>query len=271
MSPRGAWIRTSRTWLELACETYWSPESTCRYHSRKKTTANSTSAMPPSTAMRSASEGLIGGRRSSGSWITAWPPFDPRARGGSHRQAGRSPRTPSLLVAVTSPRRPIRRRRGESSVAAWVGGWSRKRAESRSGPRAATASQLVGQRRRQPATRQGEDGQRDERVDEDGGDDLAHEQQAHRRVDAEQELDDPVAALGQQGGGGADGERHERPLGRARLAPATGPVADEQQHQRREPERLHEREVEEQAGPEADHRAGHRAAQQPRGHHDQRR
>src|SRR3954454_21450227 len=166
-------MRTSRTWLELACETYWSPDRTCRYHRRKQTTANSTSAMPPSTAMRRARAGLIGGRRSSGSWITAWPPFDPRARGGSHRQAGRSPLTRSLLVAATSPRRPIRRRRGESSVDAWVGGWSRERAESGSGPGAATASQLIGQRRRQPAARHGEDGQRDERVDEDGGDDLA--------------------------------------------------------------------------------------------------
>src|SRR4051812_39267499 len=157
-------MRTSRTWLELACETYWSPDSTCRYQSRKKTTANSTRAMPPSTAMRRAREGLIGGRRSSGSWITAWPPFDPRARGGSHRQAGRSPRTQSLLVAATGPRRPIRRRRGESSAGAWVGGWSRQWAQAGAGARAAAAAQLVGQRRRQPAAGQGEDGQRDERV-----------------------------------------------------------------------------------------------------------
>src|SRR4051794_13128756 len=271
ISPRGAWMRTSRTWLELACETYWSPDSTCRYQRRKKTTANSTSAMPPRTAMRRVRAGLIGGRRSSGSWITAWPPFGPRARGGSHRQAGRSSRTPSLLGAMTSPRRPIRRRRGESSVGAWIGGRSRERAQSRSGPRAATTAQLVGQRWRQPAARDREHGQRDERVDEDGGDDLAHEQQADRRVDAEQELHDPVAALGHQRGGRPDGERHERALRVARLAQAPGQVADQQQHQRRQPERLDEREVEEQPRAEADDGAGHRAAEQPGGHDDERR
>src|SRR3954470_1032795 len=139
-------MRTSRTWFWLAWETYWSPDRTCRYQRRKKTTANSTSAMPPMTAMRRAREGLIGGRRASGSWITG----------------------------------------------------SREGAQSGPGARATAAAQLVGQRRRQPAAGQGEDGQRDERVDEDGGDDLAHEQQADRRVDAEQELDDPVAALRHQ-------------------------------------------------------------------------
>src|SRR4051794_7163883 len=257
-------MRTSRTWFWLACETYWSPDSTSRYHRRKNTMAKSTSAMPPMTAMRRASEGLIGGRRSSGSWITtAWPPFGPRARGGSHRQAGRSPRTQSLLVAGTSPRRPIRRRRGESSAGAWVGGWSRQWAQAGAGARAAAAAQLVGQRRRQPAAGQGEDGQRDERVDEDGGDDLANQQEADRRVDAEEELDDPVAALGHQRRDRADGERHERALRVARLAQAAGPVADEEQHERRQPKRLDQREVEEQPGAEADDGAGHRAAQQP--------
>src|SRR4051794_4562810 len=89
MSPRGAWMRTSRTWLELAWETYWSPESTCRYHSRKKTTANSTSATPPITATRNAIDGLIGGGRASGSWITT-AARGPGGRGGGGGGASRA-------------------------------------------------------------------------------------------------------------------------------------------------------------------------------------
>src|SRR5436305_5170701 len=173
MSPRGAWMRTSRTWLELACETYWSPERTCRYHRRKKTTAKRTSATPPSTATRRAICGLIGGRRSSGSWIIA---------------------------------------------CAWVAGRAcSQRDETWSGGAAASAHR-VGQRWVQPAPRDRVDRWRDERVDEDGGDDLAEQQPADRGVDAEQELHDRVAELRAQRRRGADRQQRERALRVTHLA-----------------------------------------------------
>ena len=65
MSPRGASMRSLRTRLSRALETASSPVSTCRYQSRKKTIPNSTNAIPPSTATRHASWGVIGRTRSS--------------------------------------------------------------------------------------------------------------------------------------------------------------------------------------------------------------
>ena len=65
MFPRGASIFTLRTRLSRASLTYSSPLSTCRNQSRKKMIANSTNATPPRMATRTASCGVIGGRRSS--------------------------------------------------------------------------------------------------------------------------------------------------------------------------------------------------------------
>ena len=65
-SPRGAATSTLRTRLTVAALTYWSPESTCRNHRRKKMIANRPSAKLPTTATRRASCGVNVGRRSSG-------------------------------------------------------------------------------------------------------------------------------------------------------------------------------------------------------------
>jgi len=65
MFPRGASILILRTRFWRAWDTYSSPVSTCRNHRRKKTIANSTKATPPSTATRTASCGVMAGRRSS--------------------------------------------------------------------------------------------------------------------------------------------------------------------------------------------------------------
>jgi hypothetical protein len=62
-SPRGAGTTMSRTRLSLAWVRYLSPESTCRYQSRKKTIANIARAIPAITATRSASWGVIGALR----------------------------------------------------------------------------------------------------------------------------------------------------------------------------------------------------------------
>ena len=70
-SPRGAGKGMSRTRLLLASARYWSPESTWRNHSRKKTIAKRVNATPPKIATRSASCGVIAGRRSSEPPITA--------------------------------------------------------------------------------------------------------------------------------------------------------------------------------------------------------
>src|SRR5207248_5735591 len=48
------------------CWTYFSPERTCRYHRRKKITANNAIASPPRIATRSASRGETGRRGSLG-------------------------------------------------------------------------------------------------------------------------------------------------------------------------------------------------------------
>ena len=122
ISPRGAWMRTSRTWFSLASTRYWSPESTCRNQSRKKTIANSASAIPPRTATRQASCGVIGGRRSPTGSIM-------RARSAS------SPACAGPAAAARAPRRTAwrRRRRGSSGseresqrrTIAWTGSASR--------------------------------------------------------------------------------------------------------------------------------------------------
>ena len=95
--------------------------------------------------------------------------------------------------------------------------------------------------------------------------------QRDRRVDAEQELHEREADAEGERRGGADGERHERPLGVARLAQAPGAVADAEQHERGDAERLQRDDVGEQADAEAEDAARQRAAQQADGHDEQRR
>ena len=73
ISPRGAAIDTSLTRLTVAALTYWLPVRTCRNQSLKKMIANSASATLPAIATRSASCGVIGGRRSSGVWAITNP------------------------------------------------------------------------------------------------------------------------------------------------------------------------------------------------------
>jgi hypothetical protein len=71
--------------------------------------------------------------------------------------------------------------------------------------------------------------------------------------------------------GGAGRERHERPLGVACLAQAPGGVADCEQHQRGDAERLQRDVVGEEADAEAEAATRQRPAQQADGHHEQRR
>src|SRR5688500_24247 len=145
MSPRGAGTTMSRTWLFDASARYLSPESTWRYHSRKNTIANMASAIPASMATRSASCGVMGGRRSSWSWSTASGPLlRPRDRGQAAGDVG-----------------------------------------------AATATaRILGQHAQQEAAHEGVDGHGQDGVDGDGDEYVAQEQQAHRRVHPEEELDD---------------------------------------------------------------------------------
>ena len=63
----------------------------------------------------------------------------------------------------------------------------RRQAAGRVGA-APAAARVLGQRGQQPAAHERVDRQRDERVEQDRRDDLAHQQEADRRVDAEQEL-----------------------------------------------------------------------------------
>ena len=73
--PRGAWMRSSRTRLTVACARNLSPDRTCRYQRRKKTIAKRANATPPRIATRSASWGVIGARRSvEGSIIISGSP-----------------------------------------------------------------------------------------------------------------------------------------------------------------------------------------------------
>src|SRR3954469_7885588 len=235
--PRGAWTVSSRTRLSRACLRYWSPERTCRYQRRKKTMPNSAKARTPRTATRSASCGGIGRE--------APPP------GFGGLQGGRG----------APPRRWDRWR----SCAA-----ERRQAAGRVRPAPAPA-RVVGQGRHQPAAHDRVDDARDERVQQDRREDLPHEQEAHRRVDPEQELDHRVADRRQGGRGRADGERHDRALRVPQLEQAAGPVPDRHVDERGEPERLHEREVDEQADAEAEDGARDRTdGQADRGDHERR-
>ena len=105
-------------------------------------------------------------------------------------------------------------------------------------------------------------GMRQQRVEHDHEQDLAHEQERDGRVDAEQELEHGEADRGDRRRGGADRHGHEA-VGRvAQLAQPPRAVADAEQHERGQPHRLREHGVGEQADPEAEARAGDRAAEQ---------
>ena len=78
------------------------------------------------------------------------------------------------------------------------------------------------------------------------------QQEADRRVDAEQELHEREADERDRRRGGADRERHERALRVAQLAQAAGAVADGRAAPARRPERLQQRDVDEQADAEAE-------------------
>src|ERR1044072_6927437 len=56
--PRGASIRTERSWLSSAAWRYCGPESTCSAHSRKKSTPKTARATAPRIPMRRASCGV---------------------------------------------------------------------------------------------------------------------------------------------------------------------------------------------------------------------
>ena len=60
----------SRVTLAVALAAFWVPVSTCRYHSRKAITPNSTNTTTPSTPTRRVSCGGSGVRRCSGASIT---------------------------------------------------------------------------------------------------------------------------------------------------------------------------------------------------------
>ena len=72
----------------------------------------------------------------------------------------------------------------------------------------------------------------------------------HRRLDAEQELQEAEHDERDEGAGRAGGERQERGLRVADgLAQAAGEVADDDVDERRDAERLQQRDVDEQARP----------------------
>src|SRR6185312_14845334 len=146
----------------------------------------------------------------------------------------------------------------------------RRQAAGRVGP-APAAARILGQGREQPAADDRVDDARDHGVEQDRREDLADQQEAHGRVDAEQELHDRVADRRDRGRRGADGEGHERPLRVAQLEQPAGPVADRDVDERRQAQRLDEREVDEQADAEAEHGARDRADHQAdRGDHERR-
>src|ERR687896_1047470 len=92
ISPRGACTLISRSWLFFASATYLSPDSTCRYQSRKKMTAKAASAMPPTIATRTASCGVSVGRRSLSRYIAALDLHAPQAeRAGLARRLPAAP------------------------------------------------------------------------------------------------------------------------------------------------------------------------------------
>ena len=175
--------------------------------------ANIASAKLPTIATRSASCGVIGGRPILGRL--------------GHRRA---------LAAIWPSRSDGLLQRAEP--AGRVGA-------------PAPAARVVGQRRVDDPAHDRVDRQRDQRVDEHGHEDLLEQQQADRRVDAEQELDQRHPDPGDGGRGGAGRQRDEAVGGVAQLAQAPGPVADRDVQQRGDAERLDEHRVDEQPGGEA--------------------
>ena len=156
--PRGASTLTSRTRLSLASARYLSPDSTCRYQRRKKMIANSTSAIPPRIATRSASCGVTTmrlsplGRYISDQASSARSVRVDRARRRGRRSSIRSgaqeraarPRTP----AVASKR--VHERADERSRGSRAGSRSSRpragtaRARSRRRSRASASSPPIG-------------------------------------------------------------------------------------------------------------------------------
>ena len=188
-SPRGAAMSIWRTRLTVAALTYWSPESTWRNHRRKKMMANSPSAKLPTMATRRASCGVSGGRRSSGGAVIGRPGWS---------------------VDLAQP----------------LGG-ALERAEAAGGVGAAPApAGIVGERRVDDAAHRRVHRQRDQRVDEDRDQQLLQEQEAHRSVDAEQELDERHADARHRRRRRARRQRHQPVRGVAQLAQAPRPVAD---------------------------------------------
>ena len=96
------------------------------------------------------------------------------------------------------------------------------------GRTAAAAPRRLRQGGREDAAHERVDGQREQRVDEDGREDLAEQLEADRRLDAEQELHDREDDERHRGAGRAGGERQQRRLaGRAtvsRRRPAKWPT-----------------------------------------------
>src|SRR6476659_3534683 len=186
MSPRGAGTTTSRMRLLFACARYLSPERTWRNHRRKKMIANIVSAIPPRIATRRASCGVIGGRRSSGSWswsISRCSIPGPRGHGGAPDRAGQGSRAQPLPAAKASPMTQIQRRDCASSVVVGVGGRAslcpRDRAEPAGGVGAPpAAARVVGQQRKQEAPDDAVDRQGDDRVDRDRDEYVAKQQPA---------------------------------------------------------------------------------------------
>ena len=120
-SPRGASILTLRTRFSRAWLTYSSPVSTCRNQRRKKMIANSTNATPPSTATRTASCGVIGGRRSStGDGMCG------RLRPAERAQAA------CRVRAAAAAARVVGQEAGEHAAADEVDGHREQRVEDRS-------------------------------------------------------------------------------------------------------------------------------------------
>ena len=104
-----------------------------------------------------------------------------------------------------------------------------------------------------PAEEEGEDALQEQVADDQGAD---------RRVEAEHQLDRAEAELGEEGQPHAEQRRHQRAVDLEALAEEAGQVADREQDQRAAAERHDQQAVEQEAGREAAHGAGHRAAEQ---------
>ena len=195
--------------------------------------ANIASAMLPTTATRSASWGVSGGRLSSGVWIIG-------RTGGSGRGA-RTGAGSGLRPPVVYARR--RRRRGSSGSA----GWMIRRTSAYTGSAISVLTSTVTKI-------------------------CWNSRKLTGAVNAEQELDQRHADPGERGRGSAPGASgHQSVGGISQLAQAPGPVADRDVQQRGDAERLHRDHVDEQPDPKPDDRAEQRSGQQPHRHHHQRR